>query len=55
MHPYTTRYLAAERARELREQAVAARWSSQARRARRGPGAMAQGTRVRRHHAPRWA
>lgn len=56
MHPYTTHYLAVERARELREQAAAARRASQARRARRGPGPVtAGGAHMRRPHAPRWA
>lgn len=54
MHPYTTQYLAAERAKDLREQAAAARRAGQARRARRGPGP-APVSRVRRHGTPRWA
>jgi len=56
MHPYTTRYLAAERARDLREQAAAARRAGAARRARRGPGLVAFGRgHARRAGAPRWA
>jgi hypothetical protein len=56
MHPYSTQYLAAERARELREQAAAARQAGAARRARRGPVLLASGRRhARRPSAPRWA
>jgi len=56
MHPYSTRYLATERARDLREQAGAARRASEARRARRGLGPVLAGHgHVRRHGTPRWA
>jgi hypothetical protein len=56
MHPYSTQYLAAERARDLREQAAAARRASAARRARRGTGPVASGrVTARRPGAPRWA
>jgi hypothetical protein len=56
MHPYSTQYLAAERARDLREQAAAARRATAARRARRGPGLVASGrVHARRPGAPRWA
>jgi hypothetical protein len=49
MYPHIAQILAAERARDLREQAAAERRASQARRARRGPGPVA----ARRGHAPR--
>jgi len=56
MHPYTTQYLAAERARDLREQAAAVRRANQVRRARRGPGPEAAGrVQARRPGAPRLA
>jgi hypothetical protein len=56
MHPYSTRYLAAERARDLREQAAAARRASEARRARRGPEPVLTGRgHLRRPGTPRWA
>jgi hypothetical protein len=56
MYPYTTQYLATERAKDLREQAAAARRAVEARRARRGPGpASASRGLVRRHGTPRWA
>ena len=56
MYPYTTQYLAAERAKDLREQAAAARRAGEARRARRGPGQVpASRGRVHRHGTPRWA
>ena len=56
MYANITQYLAAERARDLREQAAAARRASQARRARRGSGAGGAGrVHVRRAGAPRWA
>ena len=56
MYPYTTQYLAIERAKDLREQAAAARRASEARRARRGPGPVpASRGGVRRHGTLRWA
>ena len=56
MHPYSTQALAAERVRELREQAAAARRAKEARRARRGHGPIATGrVPARRTGAPRWA
>jgi hypothetical protein len=56
MHPYSTLYLATERAKDMREQAAAARRASEARRARRGPGTvLVSGGHVRRHGTPRWA
>ncbi len=56
MYPYSTQYLAAERAKYLREQAAAARRASEARRARRGDGPVAAGrVHPRRPGAPRWA
>jgi hypothetical protein len=55
MSPYITQYLATERAKDLREQAAAARRAGEARRARRGPGPMLVSRgRVRRHGMPRW-
>jgi hypothetical protein len=54
MYPYTTQYLATERAKDLREQAAAARRANEARRARRGHGPVLAGH-VRRHGTPRWA
>jgi hypothetical protein len=55
MYPYSTQYLAAARARDLREQAAAARRASEARRARRGLGPVLAGRgQVRRPGAPRW-
>ena len=56
MHPYNTQALAAERARDLREQAAAARRATEARRARRGHGPIAprRGP-ARRPGTPRWA
>ena len=56
MYPYIAQYLAAERARDLREQAAAARRATEARRARRGHGPVLAGRgHVRRPGAPRWA
>ena len=56
MHPYSTRYLATERARDLREQAAAARRATEARRARRGLGPVLAGHGLlHRHVTPRWA
>ena len=56
MHPYSTQALAAERARDLREQAAADRRATEARRARRGHGPIAAGRApARRTGAPRWA
>jgi len=56
MYPYTTQYLATERAKDLREQAAAARRAGAARRARRGPGPLlASRGHIRRHGTPRWA
>ncbi len=56
MHPYSTLALAAERVRDLREQAAAARRATQARRARRGHRPLAaNGVRARRPGTPRWA
>ena len=56
MFPYTTQYLATERARDLREQAAAARRATEARRARRGPEPVTIGHgHVRRPGAPRLA
>jgi hypothetical protein len=56
MYPYTTQYLATERAKDLREQAAAARRASEARRARRCPGpVLASRGQVRRHGTLRWA
>jgi hypothetical protein len=56
MYPYATQYLAAERAKDLREQAAAARRASEARRARRGHGLVTTGrVHARRPGAPRWA
>ena len=56
MHPYITQYVAIERAKDLREQAAAARRATAARRARRGHGpVLASRGHVRRHGSPRWA
>lgn len=56
MYPHIAQILAAERARDLREQAAAARRATEARRARRGHGLIAAGrVPARRHGAPRWA
>jgi hypothetical protein len=56
MYPYTTQYLATERAKDLREQAAAARGAGEALHARRGPGpVLASRGNVRRHGTPRWA
>jgi len=56
MYPYTTQYLASERAKDLREQAAAARRAGEARRARRGPGpVLVSRGHARRHGTPRWA
>ena len=56
MHPYSTQALAAERVRDLRQQAAAARRATEARRARRGHGPMTAGwAHARRPGAPRWA
>ena len=56
MHSYSTSALAAERARDLRERAAAARLATEARRARRGHALLAAGwVPTRRPGAPRWA
>jgi len=56
MYPYITQYVAIERAKDLREQAAAARRATAARRARRGHGpVLASRGHVRRHGSPRWA
>jgi len=56
MHPYSTQAIAAERVRDLREQAAAARRATEARRARRGHGPFpASRVSGRRRGAPRWA
>jgi len=56
MYPYTTQYLAIERAKDLREQAAAARRASEARRTRRGHGPVhASRGHVRWPSTPRWA
>ena len=56
MYPYTTQYLAAERAKDLREQAAGGRRVTEARRARRGPRPVpASRGRVRLPGMPRWA
>ena len=56
MHPYSTQALAAERARDLREQAAAARQATEARRDRRGHRPIAAGrVPAGRPGAPRWA
>ena len=56
MYANITQYLAAERARDLREQAAAARRAGAARRARRATGLAASGWgHARRAGAPRWA
>jgi len=56
MYPHIAQSLAAERARDLREQAAAARRATEARRARRGDGPVAAGRiHARRPGAPRWA
>jgi hypothetical protein len=56
MYPYTTQYLATERAKDLREQAAAARRAGEARRARRDAGQVLAGRgHVRRHGTLRWA
>jgi hypothetical protein len=56
MHPYSTQALAAERVRDLRKQAAAARRATEARRTRRGHGLLAAGrVPARRPGAPRWA
>jgi hypothetical protein len=56
MYPYTTQYLATERAKDLREQAAAARRAGEARRVRRGSGPVhASRAHVRKHGPPRWA
>ncbi len=53
MYPYIAQNLAAERARDLREQAAAARRATEA---RRGPGPVLAGRgHVRRPGAARWA
>jgi len=55
MYPYTTQYLATERAKDLREQAAVARRAGEARRARRGRGpVLASRGHVRRRGTPRW-
>ena len=56
MHPYSTQALVAERVRDLRERAAAARRATEARRVRRGHGLIAAGrVPARRPGAPRWA
>ena len=56
MHPYSTLALAAERVRDLREQAAAARQATEARRARRGHRPIVAGRgHGRRTGTPRWA
>jgi hypothetical protein len=56
MHSYSTQALAAQRVRDLREQAAAGRGATVARRARRGHGLLAAGwVPARRPGAPRWA
>ena len=55
MHPYSTQALVAERVRDLREQAAAARWATTARRARHGHGPIADRVPARRPGTPRWA
>ena len=56
MQPYSTQYLATERAKDLRDEAAAARRAGQARRARRGRGpVLASHGHARRHGTPRWA
>jgi hypothetical protein len=55
MQPFITQDLAAERVRDLREQAAAARRASAARRARRGHGPAARWARARRPGVPTWA
>ena len=56
MHPYSTLALAAERVRDLQQQAAAARRATEARRARRGHGPTTAGrVSARRPSAPRWA
>ena len=56
MYPLIAQYVAAERARDLREQAAAARRAALARRARRGPGLTGpRRAHARRPGAPRWA
>ena len=56
MHPYMTQNLAAERGRELRAEAAAARRASLARRARRDGELVPLGRAgVRWPGAPRWA
>jgi len=56
MYPHIAQYLATERAKDLREQAAAARRAGEARRARRGPApVLASRGHIRRHGTPRWA
>jgi hypothetical protein len=56
MYPHIAQNLAAERARDLREQAATARRATEARRARRGGGLVLAGrSHARRPAAPRWA
>jgi hypothetical protein len=55
MHPYSTQALIAERVRDLRWRATAARQATEARRARRGHGLIAAGWVPRRRGTPRWA
>jgi hypothetical protein len=56
MYPYIAQNLAAERARDLREQAAAARRATEARRARRAGWSVPSGrSHARRPGAPRWA
>ncbi len=56
MYPHIAQSLAAERTRDLREQAAVARQAKAARRARRGDGPVAASrVHARRPGAPRWA
>jgi len=55
MHPYISQALIAERVRDLRNQATAARRATEARRARRGYGLIAAGWVPRRPGTPRMA
>jgi hypothetical protein len=56
MYPHIAQTLAAEHARDLREQAAAARRATEARRARRADWLVPSGrSHARRPGAPRWA
>jgi hypothetical protein len=56
MHPYMLQHLATARAKDLREQAAAARLAGEARRARRGSRPVLAGRgHARRRGTPRWA